>query len=171
MTDRWQDLDPSGRQVARTIFSALETARGLTDSGARPRPSVSAIWSALMTGRPLPGGIVPDAELDALLTDAAAVAFPRQAAAASAPTGIDRRADGARVRVIPSRGVAGQSYLAISFDDPALSVGRLIAVHDGAEPLEIALPAPVAGMVQILVDNSDPILVALADTDARLYLV
>ncbi|WP_281685086.1 hypothetical protein [Thalassobaculum salexigens] len=171
MTDRWRDLEGDGRRTAETIFSALDVARGLTDCRAPSRPSVSAIWSALATGRALPGGIVPDADLDALLADAASVAFPRQAAAATPQDGIDRHADGARLRVVPSLGAPGQSYLAISFDDPTATASRLIAVGDGAEPLVFALPPPVDGTVQILVDNSDPILVALADADARLYLV
>lgn len=171
MTERWADLDEAGREIARTIFTALNVARDFTDGGGPARPSVSAIWSALATGRPLPGGIVPDADLDALLTDAAFVAFPRRAAAATDSAGIDRRAEGVRVRIVPSRGTPGQSFVAIAYDDPAAAAARLIAVIDGAEPLEIALPQPIAGVVQVLVDNSDPILVALSDPDARLYLV
>lgn len=171
MTDRWADLDDTGRATAQTVFVALEAARALGDGAGPAQPSVSAIWSALATGGSLPGGIVSDADLEALLADAAFVAFPRRAAAATPETPIDRRAEGTRIRVIPSRGGVGQCFIAISFDDPRASARRLIAVIDGVEPLEIALPLPVAGAVQVLVDNSDPILVALSDADARLYLV
>lgn len=171
MTDRWAELDAAGRGTAQTLFAALETARCLTDGSIPARPSVSAIWSALATGRRLPGGIVPDADLDALLTDAAFVVFPRRAAAATPQAGLDWRAEGVRIRVIPSRGAPGQSFIAISFDDPTAAAARLIAVIDGSEPLEIDLPPPVSGAVQVLVDNSDPILVALSDADARLYLM
>lgn len=164
-------MEGEGRREAETVFSALDLARGLTDCRATGRASISAIWSALATGGPLPAGIVPDADLDALLADAACVAFPRQASAATPQVGIDRRADGARLRIVPSLGAAGQSYLAIAFDDPTATATRLIAVGDGAEPREIALPPPIDGTVQVLVDNSDPILVAVADADARLYLV
>lgn len=171
MSDRWGELDQSGRQTAQTIFAALEAARDFTDSRAPTGPSISAIWSALATGRALPNGIVPDDDLDALLTDAAFVAFPRRAAAATPQAGLDRRAEGVRIRIIPSRGAPGQSFVAISFDEPMVAATRLIAVIDGAEPLAIDLPPPVAGAAQVLVDNSDPILVALSDADARLYLV
>ncbi len=171
MTGRWRELDAGGRRTAETLFAALDAARDLTDSRVPARPSVSAIWSALVTGRPLPGGIRPGADLDALLADAALVVFPRQAAASTPRTEIDRLTEGARLRVVASRGAPGQSFVAISLDDPAAAPGRLIAVHDGAEPLEIGLPPSVDGLVQVLVDNSDPILVALADADARLYLV
>jgi hypothetical protein len=171
MTERWRDLDAAGRQVAQAVFVALDGARGLTDARVRPRPSVSAIWSALASGRPLPVGLVADDDLDALLAEAALVAFPRSAAAATAPTGVDRRVDGARIRVTASLGAPGQSYLTLSFEDAAVAAARLIALVDGAEPVELALPPAVAGAVQVLLDNSDPILVALTDDEARLYLV
>lgn len=171
MTDRWQDLDDGGRETARAVFTALDGARALTDAAMQAGPSISAIWSALVTGRPLPPGIVPSADFDALLVDAATIAIPRQAAAATPDSGIDRQAEGARLRVIPSRGGPGQSYLTITFEDQTTGAARLIAVIDGAEPLEIALPVPVAGAVQLLLDNSEPILAALTDPDSRLFLV
>ena len=171
MTETWQGLQDPARETARSVFAALDGARALTDATAPPRPSLSAIWSALVSGRPLPPGIVMDGDLDALLADAAVIAMPRQAAAATEPDGVDRRAEGAQVRITPSRGGPGQSYLTVTFEDPTVGATRLIAVTDGAAPLEIPLPPSVAGAAQVLLDNADPILVALADPDSRLYLV
>ncbi|WPZ32198.1 hypothetical protein T8K17_13200 [Thalassobaculum sp. OXR-137] len=181
MTAGWNALDRDGQEIAATVFVALDAARALSDGAARSvssaaRPSPSAIWSALATGRPLPAGIEADADLDALLADAAAVAFPRPAAAAtpqaaSLPASIDRRAEGARIRVVASRGAPGQSYVTVALEETAVPVTRLIVVLDARAPVEVALPAPRAGAIQLLVDDADPLLGALRDADARLYLV
>ena len=186
MSGRWQDLDSAGKEVARTIFDALETAHGLSDGGATPRPSASAIWSALTTGRALPAGLTSDADLEAMLAAAATIVFPRRAAAATPPASrrgetsrdaaegdavIDRSTEGARVRLVPSRRPSTQSYLVISFEDPLATASRLLMLVAGAAPIEIALPPPVGGTIQLLVDNADPSLAVLADEDARLFLL
>lgn len=183
MTCRWQDLDPPGRRTAAAVFAALDGARRLADAHGSSdldgrdvaRPSISAVWAALVGGHPLPSGLVPDADFEALLAQAAALVIPRTAAAATRPDrtddGVDRQAEGARVRVVPSRGGAGQSYVIVTFQDPDLSATRLFAVTDDSAPVQADLPAPVAGSVQLLLDTSDPLLVALTDPNSRLYLV
>lgn len=198
MTGRWRDLGEGGRRTAGAVFAGLDGARVLADAladapadvrtdaeagtSATARPSASAVWSALVGGRPLPAGTAGDADLEALVAQAAWLEIPRAAAAATAPEAVDRAAGGVRLRVVPSRGGPGQSYLLVSFDatdgpttgptggaEPA--PGRLIAIVDNAEPVQIALPAPVDGAVQILLDNTDPVLAALTDPDCRLYFL
>lgn len=190
MTGRWRDLGEGGRRTAVAVFAGLDGARALADTpadvpadaGAVPpgtaRPSASAVWSALVGGHPLPAGTLGDADLEALVAQAAWLEIPRAAAAATAPEAVDRAARGVRLRVVPSRGGPGQSYLLVSFDATAgptaglePAPGRLIAVVDNAEPVQIALPAPVDGAVQILLDNTDPVLAALTDPDCRLYFL
>ena len=176
MSGRWQELDGPGKAVARTIFTALDTARSLSDGPQTDRPSASAIWSALTTGRALPAGLISDGDLEAMLSAAAMIAFPRQAAAATSPAVsqgavVDRSTEGARIRVVPSRQPSAQSYLVISFDDPVAAAGRLLMLVEGSEPLDIALPPPVAGVIQLLLEDNDPSLAVLADEDARLYLL
>lgn len=184
MTGCWQDLDPPGRRTAGAVFAVLDGARRLADAHGSgdadgrdvARPSISAVWAALVGGHPLPSGIVPDADFEALLAQAATLVIPRTAAAAATrpdrtDDGVDRQAEGARVRVVPSRGGAGQSYVILTFQDPDLSATRLFAVTDDSAPVQADLPAPVAGSVQLLLDTSDPLLVALTDPNSRLYLV
>lgn len=183
MTGRWQDLDPPGRRVAGAVFAALDGARLLADAHGSgdfngrdaARPSISAVWAALVGGHPLPPGLVPDADFEALLAQAAALVVPRTAAAATRPDridgGVDRQAEGGQVQVVPSRGGPGQSYMTVTFLDPDLAATRLFAVTDDSAPVQVDLPAPVAGSIQLLLDNSDPILVALTDPNSRLYFV
>lgn len=183
MTGRWRDLDEPERESARAVFAALDNARLLSDSQVDAladaladaevpaSPSMSAIWSAMVSGNPLPVGVRSGPELDALLARASVAAIPRLAAAATGAQAVDRRAQGVRVRVVPSRAEAKQSYLIIAFDDPGAEVARLVVTADLGEPVELSLPPPVGGTVQVLLDDDAPVLLALADPDARIYLI
>lgn len=171
MNGRWQDLGGPGREQAATVFAALDGARQLVDTAGPARPSHSAVWSALVSGRPLPAGVEPGPDLEAMLDRASVGALPRLAAAATEAVGIDRRAAGVRIRVIPSRSGEGPSYLVIGFDDPTARAGRLVVTADGAAPVELTLPEMTGGSVQILLDDGAPILAAVADPDARIFLV
>ncbi|MCR9073105.1 MAG: hypothetical protein NXI18_15435 [Alphaproteobacteria bacterium] len=187
MTGRWQDLDMAGRRTAGTVFAALDVARELADAGgavsddavagAREwgRPSISAVWAALVGGQSLPSDVVATADIEALLATAALAVIPRSAAAASPDDGsareIERRVDGVRVRIVPSRAGPEHRFLTVTFQGPGSTATRLYAVVDGRTPVDVALPPPVSGSVQLLVDTTDPILAALTDPDSRLYLV
>jgi|GEM_PF-7014595 len=175
MTDRWEDLDERGRDTARAVFAALEAARQLEGASRqpseRPAASPSAVWSALVAGGPLPAAVVPGPDLEAMVERAAVAVFPRQAAAAIETGALDRRAPGVRVRIVASRADAGQSYVILTFDDPALAPARLVVLPRDGRPVDLDLPVAVDGAVQVLLDNTAPILAALTDPDARLYLV
>lgn len=198
MTGRWQHLGESGRRTAAAVFAGLDGARALADAstateadaaGTTARPSASAVWSALVDGRSLPAGAVGDPDFEALVAQAARIEIPRAAAAATEPDAVDRAAAGVRLRIVPSRGGPGQRYLLVTFDGTAdepsypdrptdaLTGGtaraptRLIAVRDDVAPLEIPMPVPVDGAVQILLDDTDPVLAALTDPDCRLYFL
>lgn len=172
MSNAWDDLDAEGRAVAHAVFAALDGADRLTDGETVPAgASASAVWSALVNGRPLPAGTPAGPDLEAMLDRAAVAAMSRRAAAATPGEGVDRRAAGARVRVVPSRADTRQSYLTVSLDDPAASAVRLLVLVDRGPAVEVALPAMVDGTVQILLDDDAPVLAALTDPDARLYLV
>lgn len=171
MTGRWRGLNEPERETARTVFAALDAARRLADAGGPARPSPSAIWSALVSGSPLPADVDGGADLEAMLAQSSVAAIPRLAAAATPGVNVERRGAGVRVRLVPARGDGGMTYLTIAVDDPGMAASRLIVVLDGRAPLQLDLPEPVAGVVQILLAGDAPILAGLTDPESRLYLV
>ncbi len=183
MTGRWQDLDGTQRALVAAVFAALDateqldTVRPRDDDAARPlvSPSPSLIWSSLMSGRELPDGVRNDDDLEALLARAARAVFPTAAAAATPGAGLDRQVGDVRLRTVPSRADARQTYLILSVapssaPQPPMPA-RLIVVADGGSPVGIDLPPPVDGTVQVLLADDAAILVALTAPDSRIYLV
>lgn len=185
MTGRWQDLDGTRRALVAAVFAALDateqldTVRPRDDDAARtlvsPSPSPSLIWSSLMSGRELPDGVRNDDDLEALLVRAALAVFPTAAAAATPGAGLDRQVGDVRLRTVPSRADARQTYLILSVapssaPQPPMPT-RLIVVADGGSPVGIDLPPPVDGTVQVLLADDAAILVALTAPDSRIYLV
>jgi hypothetical protein len=171
VTGRWSDLDDGGRAVAAAVFGAQDAAHALEQGTTPAMASQSAVWSALMSGSPLPAGLRPGVDLDGLLERAAPVTMPRLSAADSGGHGVDRQASGVRVRVMPSRAEASQSYLLITVADPRATLRRLVVTRDSDAPAEQSLPSAVGDTIQVLLDGNAPILAALADPDSRIFLI
>jgi hypothetical protein len=100
----------------------------------------------------------------------AAYVMPEAIAASSTefPT---RRTEGCAVKVIASRAGAGAYYLVIELADPGKPAPKLLMLCEPEGQLEqIALPAPIDGVIQVGVDEASGIPPLLRNPKTAIFL-
>lgn len=186
----WDELDTDDVRTASHVFASLEARAALrgrlveTDVGSRP-PSPSELWAFATGGmsRPSPELAAallrqPRARRDlADMLDRVSVAnAQRVAAAASSPDAtsqvgeIERVGEGFSLRLLPSRADPAHTYLIIRLDRSERIVTRLVALTGEGETRTLDLEAADQDEIQMLCASDDPILQAIADPEARLWL-
>lgn len=183
MTDGWNNLDERDRDLQSEVFVASMVADEVLaapDPDAEPILGASTVFALADD---------PDIELDdetrlrlaerprlaelfsGLIRDDPIVAFPRAAAAADDAT-VDRRlADGFRIRLVPSKSTSGQTYVIIDLPlGSAAPASALFIVRADAMPWKIRLPQPMHGQIQLLAEDSSPLVTGLADPEAEVFL-
>lgn len=199
MTD-WQVIGPQGREMVARVFEGLETSgllrtslgmsptetvtetRGeLSSEAARApdRPSPSALW-AFATGtesQPSPrlaAALLRDPslhlDLAAMLAGAAIGEAPRVAAAATTIKVTERVGQGFSLRLLPSRANPAQTYVLIRLEDPEQFAARLVAMTGAGTVATLDLDAAAQDEIQMLCASEDPIIQAIANPEARIWL-
>lgn len=104
-----------------------------------------------------------------MVEEGALYAMP-QAIAASTVEFPERRVAGCRVRVMPSRADAATYYLVVELTGAA-RVPALLIVYDSTDRIEqLSLPAPVDGVIQLLIDEAGGIPAMLRDPKSAIFL-
>ena len=109
--------------------------------------------------------------LSGLLARAAVAAGPRVAAAATERRVSERHGDGFRLRLVPARGAADQTWILVVLDAPAPAPTRLTALPADGPPESVALEPPVDGTVQVLVETGSALVRSLADPTSDVFLL
>lgn len=182
MTSAWRNLGPRQRQAAARMFEALDTVDTIRESVASAasrrigfgdlyafasdpdRPMSSELVEALRADRRL------EEDLVRLLDRTAVYRFPRAAAASSGPVA---RRDGElfRIALRPSRAEPSQVYIVIELVDLDAAPPQLIYVCRRGRPCEKhRLPVAHDGAIQILADANSPLVQALRDGGAEVFL-
>lgn len=183
MTDGWNSLPSRDQELAAEAFAALAIADELFE--------VPLAWRRLELNAARVFALASDplAELDddarrelaeqprlvelfeGLIRDNPIVGFPRAAAAAD-NTSVDRRlADGFRIRLVPSRSTAGQTYVIIDLPlGRAAPASALFIVRADAMPWKIQLPQPMHGQIQLLAESNSPLVIGLSDPESEVFL-
>lgn len=180
MSVGWRELGPNGQAMAETVFTVLDQTAELgdLDHDDEVPPSPSALWAWVSEGS---GGEERLARamlrypsirdtVAAILDRAAIVALPRIAAAATDERIVQRIGDGAVIRLVPSQASADQIYVMIALDDSDAAPSRLM-VTAGDTVVAQALDEPVEGTVQILTEGNSDLVRALAEPEARVWLL
>lgn len=185
MSGRWHDLGPGGEATAEAAFVALQTAAALAPAGPDPKhpaaaPSPSALWAHVTGARPMARAELAAALLAApslratlagMMERTAHAVGPRVAAAASGERVAERGGPGFRLRLLPARGAAGQTWIRIELDRPEPAPATLTVLPAaGGPPLSVALDEPQDGVVQLLAETASELVGALGDPGATLYL-
>lgn len=105
------------------------------------------------------------------MVEAGALYAMPQAIAASTTEFPERRAAGCRVRVLPSRADSGTFYLVIELSDRNVKVPDLLIIYDSVERIEqLPLPAPLDGVIQLLIDEDGGVPAMLRDPKSAIFL-
>jgi hypothetical protein len=183
MTEGWNSLRSSEQACVAEVLAALAIADDLFDE------PVEREHFGLTAAQVFAFASDPEIELDdetrqdlarhprlaelfqGVIRDNPTVAFPRAAAAAD-DGAVDRRlADGFRVRLVPSRSTAGQTYVIIDLPlGRAAPASSLFIVRADEMPWKIRLPQPMHGQIQLLAENSSPLVIGLRDPGAEVFL-
>jgi hypothetical protein len=183
MTDGWNSLDTGEREQTAKVFAALAVADELLNAASDREGSGLTASMVFDLARNPEVDLDDDVRLDlaghprlaelfeGLIRDNPVVAFPRAAAAAD-DLSVDRRlADGFRIRLVPSRSTTGQTYVIIDLPlGASASASSLFIVRADAMPWKFRLPQPMHGQVQLLAENSSPLVVGLSDPEAEVFL-
>lgn len=181
MSGRFELPDDDALAVAERVFDALvaEASLGGPDDGPAPGGRVTPRRLYLY----VTGARAADPDLEAALRESPALRaelrrlaekiagyrIPELAAAAAGAV-TRRTGPGCRVRFEMSRAESAQTYVVISLDEPGRHP-RWLAVFTGDDTCRrIALPAPHAGTIQILVDNESDVLAALRDPGSEIFI-
>jgi len=180
VTGRWRDLGPDGEATAEAAFVALETVAALERPAGVAALAPSALWAHLTGAAPLPPTTLAAALLAfpasrailAGLLERAAVAIgPRVAAAATGARVTERVGDGFRLRLLPARGAAAQTWIVITLDHVEPSPSGLTALRpEGGSPVSVALEPPVDGVVQLLAETDSELVLAVGDPASTVFL-
>lgn len=185
MSGRWHDLGPDGEATVEAAFVALQTAADLTAAtdGREPpsaMPSPSALWAHVTGVRPMAQADLAEALLAApalratlagMMERTARAVGPRVAAAASGERVAERGGPGFRLRLLPARGAAGQTWIRIELDRPEpVPVTLTVLPAAAGPPVSVALDEPQDGVVQLLAETASELVGALGDPGATLYL-
>jgi hypothetical protein len=183
MTGRWDALGPDGQAMVEAAFVALETAamleRSTIGQPAAARLSPSAVWAHVTGAAPVPRAELAAAlladpglreTLAGLMRRAALATGPRVAAASTADRVTERAGDGFRLRLLPARGDADQTWVMIDLDRPDPAPSRLTVLPADGLPESVALAPPVDGAVQILAETASALVRGLADPASTVFL-
>lgn len=172
--------EPQAKELALAALDAAAQAQALHTVGPASRVAFAALYKFVTD----PGFSPPPGFSEALAGDAKAAAdvegllrkfrlmhMPRLAAASD---GAARRrvSDAATLTLTPSRARQGQLYVVLELTDPAASAPRQLMVRQtGGGWLRRALAQFADGRMQLLVEEDDPLIAALSDPEAEVYLV
>ena len=180
-------IAPQGRDhdVARSVHTALDTARQLdVAAGMGPSESRSQFSGTRLYAYATDPDVIDDPELAAalnrdselatdfqqLLRRTALVRFPQVAAASSGAVS-GRNAEGYQISFEPSRAEPTQTYVIIEVAaDRDVAPKCLFLCREGRQTQKIALPPGRNGVIQVLLDNDDDVLVALRQPHSEVYL-
>ncbi|MBM3511265.1 MAG: hypothetical protein FJX61_14180 [Alphaproteobacteria bacterium] len=181
MTVTLPQPDPDTEARAAAIFEALDQARVLAE------PAAAATPPAIAPTRLYAFALAADAAADpalaarlardeavgrafaALLARLAYVRFPALAAAAAGALRV-RTAGPHRIRFEPSRAEPTQTYVVIELAPGTEAPQSLFVCSEGWRTHKAALPPAPRQVIQLLYANDDPLLVALLDPAAEVFL-
>ena len=83
----------------------------------------------------------------------------------------ERHGDGFRLRLVPARGAADQTWVVVVIDAPALAPTRLTALPADGPPESVALEPPLDGTGQVLVAAGSALVRTLADPTPDAFLL
>lgn len=180
MTSGWSSLDPPQQEAAARMFEALDMIDVATEQAVEPRRvSFSDLYAfandperemAPELAEALASDGAFEADLLRLLDRIAAYRFPRAAAASSGPVA-QRDGDLYRIALRPSRAEPSQVYIVIELADLDSVPPELIYVCRPGKPCEKhRLPIAHDGAIQILADLRSPLVEALRDGQAEVFL-
>lgn len=182
MTSGWRNLRSEQRDLAARMFDALDTIDSIAEtmSAGRPRRIGMSDLFAFVNdpdqemGPQLATALAESEmlrdDLSRLLERTARYRFPLVAAASSGPVA---RRDGElyRIALRPSRAEPSQVYIVIDYADLDAPQPQLIYVCRPGCPCEKhRLPAAHDGTIQILADEASPLVEALRDRRAEVFL-
>lgn len=188
MTRKWKEIPESRKERMARAFDALTAADDLvysthedqSDTGSRPlrlddlyrlatRPDLAfspAVSQELRENPELRREL-------ALIVDQLSIAHFPIAAAADTGDGIDRESGDFAIKLRPTQRRADQVYLLVEqragSDAPAPQ--KLLARYPDGSLVSIALPAPVEGVIQLLLAADDGIVAAVADRNTVLDIL
>lgn len=184
MNPRWTELGPTGEAMAEAAFVAMEALALLhpprpAAGPGQALPSPSALWAHVGGVAPIPRAALAAAllaqpalreTLSGLLARTALASGSRVAAAATAGGLSGRSGEGFRLRLLPARGEAAQTWIMIALDRPDPAPTRLTVLTPDGPPETLALDPPVDGQLQVLVETGSDLVRALADPAATVFL-
>ena len=172
-----------GQPFAEAVFVALDTIGALASGrgDAAPRNTVAfgdlyrfATEPAREMSRALGDALAASARLRRDLRHLLERTAPRHLsarAAASSATVTTRRAASFRITLRESHADRGQIYVIIRFDDAALPPPKtLFVIDDQRGCRKLALPAPSAGAIQLLLEADCDLVAALRDPRTEVFL-
>ena len=184
MSVKLKALQGRDHDVARTVHATLDTARQLEDPEGRlsntrrlfsgTRLYTYATDPEAIDDPELAAALMGDDELagdfQRLLERTALVRFPQVAAASSGAVN-GRNAEGYRISFEPSRAEPTQTYVIIEVAaDRDVAPRCLFLCREGRQTQKIALPPSRNGVVQVLLNNDDDVLVELRHPHSEVYL-
>lgn len=180
MTSGWSDLDLRQQRLAMGLFEGLDMIDRAREAAVRPRRVGFAdlyVYASDPEAEMTPAladKLARDdtfqADLLRLLDRVAAYRFPRAAAASSGPVA-QRDGDLYRIALRPSRAEPSQVYIVIELADLDAVPPELIYVCRPGLPCEKhRLPVAHDGAIQILADLRSPLVEALRDGHAEVFL-
>jgi len=93
------------------------------------------------------------------------------AAAATGERVTERGGDGFRLRLLPARGAADQTWIMIALDQPQAAPTALAVLPPDGPPESAGLEPPVDGMAQLLAESGSALVRALANPASRVFLL
>ena len=82
----------------------------------------------------------------------------------------ERFGQGFSLRLLPSRANPAQTYVLIRLEDPEQPAARLVAMTRDGTVATLELDAADQDEIQMLCASDDPIIQAIADPEARIWL-
>lgn len=180
MTSGWNDLDRRQQRLAMGLFEGLDMIDSARAAAERPRlvgftdlyvyaSDPAADMTPTLAER-LARDDAFQADLMRLLDRMAAYRFPRAAAASTGPVA-QRDGDLYRIALRPSRAEPTQIYIIIELADLDAVPPELIYICRPGRPCEKhRLPIAHDGAIQILADLGSPLVEALRDGHAEVFL-
>ncbi len=182
MTSGWSSFEPQQKQAAAFMFDALSTIDAVSDAIAEDGPRHAGFSDLFAYVMGPEDEMTPDlaaalesqpalqADLLRLLKQTAQYRFPRVAAASSGSVA-QRDGELYRITLRPSRAEPSQVYIVIDLADPLIAPPSLLYVcRPGRRCEKHRLPVAQDGTIQILADAGAPLVEALRDNDAEVFL-
>ena len=172
--------DPARLDDIKADFSAQElvaemlAAGGAAAAGITPGDTYAYVQGDFSRALAVKTALVANPALRRLylrMVEDGALYAISQAIAASTAEFPERRMDGCRVRVVPSHAAAGTYYVIVELTDRTVRAPNLLIVYDPADRIEqLPLPAPVDGVIQLLIDEAGGVPAMLRDPKSAIFL-